>query len=510
MKKRVLFSLFDQKNAVVYAKQLVVLGWEIIASKETYDLLKQNCIPVVDISYFLKIKDKYPFPPTLHPMMELALTTGQGKSIDFVYITNYPLSKGNDVGGNTILALAAKGKRIVVFNRKDMGKVVKTLKSNNNEIPPFFRQQLIDKVYAKIAGHYTSLIHSVADTEIPEIIIGEKFKPLLEGENPYQIPADIFRRSNKDVLSLSSFKQISGDLLCYTNTADFDCILHTMCLLVGAFKKHYRKIPYIAIAAKHGNPTGLAINWNFPSVAIKNALFGNPLAIFGGEVIVNFSINEKLSKMLIEDKKRRRLLGNSKWSLDLVVASDFNQKAVKILSKSQRLKLLKNKNLINPNLSREAWAYRMVRGGFLRQPPNNYVLDLNRSDSELQLPGSNQMDSLIIAWAVAWTSSHGGNEIAIAKNRMLLAAGGGPSTIDACRIAINRSNACGHNLQGSVFAANAFFPFIDAPTELIKAGCVCGLVPKGGRNFGLVKDYFKKHRTIISYLAEGFRGFCRH
>lgn len=510
MKKRVLFSLFDQNNAIAYAKQLVALGWEIIATKETSSLLKKNNIPVIDIASFLKIKDEYPFPPTLHPMMELALSTEQGKTIDFVYITNYPLSKGNDVGGHTILALAAKGKRIVVFNRKDMEKVIKTLKDSNNEIPPFFRQQLINKVNGKIARHYMSLIPDVAGADIFQVIIGERFKPLLEGENPYQVPADMFRRYNKDSLRLPNFKQISGCLPCYTNAADFDCILNTMCLLAGAFKKHYGRTPYIAIAAKHGNPVGLAIDWASPGAAIKKSLFGNPLAIFGGEVIVNFSINEKLAKTLIEDRRRKRLLGNSKWSLDLVIAPDFSQKAVKILTESKRLKVFKNKSLTHPSLNRERWSYRMVRGGFLRQPPNSYILDINKNDSGLKLPCSNYLDSLIIAWSVAWTSSHGGNEIAIAKNRMLLAAGGGPSTIDACHIAINRSKAYGHNLQGSVFAADAFFPFTDAPVELVKAGCVCGLVPKGGRNFGLVEDYFRKHRTKVFYLDERFRGFCRH
>ncbi len=509
-KRKAIFSLFDQENAVFYAKELVALNWEIIATQETYDLLRKNKIPVTNISCFLKVKKEYPFPPTLHPSIELALTVNSEDSIDLVYVTTYPLSKGNDVGGHTILALGGKGKRIVVFNKEGMKKVIQDLKYNRNQVFSSLRQQLIDKVYCKIATHYLSLIQDPKNFEDTEIIKGEKVISLSEGENPYQVPSDFFQITDEDALAISNFKQISAISPCYTNMADFDCILQTLCLSTRAFTKYYKKAPYIVIAAKHGNPCGLAIDWNSPEIAIDKALFGHPAAIFGGETLVNFFINEKLAKKLISSNKRKSLLGSSKWSLDLIIAPGFSQEAVKMLKKRQRLGLFENKRLTASYLNKSKYSYRMVRGGFLRQPPNNYILDFTEIDSEFSLPDSDYLDSLIIAWATAWTSFHGGNEVAIAKNRMLLSAGGGPATIDSCSTVINRAKKCGHNLQDSVFAADAFFPFSDAPEKLIKAGCIYGIVPKGGKNFELIGTFFKKNNVKVFYLPEKFRGFFRH
>lgn len=509
-KRKAIFSLSDQENALTYARELIGLGWKIIATSETRDLLKENNVPVEDISDFFKIKDKYPFPPTLHPFLELILTTEHVDAVDLVYVTTYPLSKGNDIGGHAILALAAKGRRIVISDKKDMGDVIQILKMNNNEISQPLRRQLIDKVYAKAAKHYLSLIQSSETAENTQIIIGAHAASLSEGENPYQVPSDLFRVDDDDALALSNFRQASGDLPCYTNMADLDCLLQTLCLVTSAFIKRYEKVPNIAIAAKHGNSCGLAIDWSSPEIAVENALSANPIAIFGGEVIVNFSINKKLAELLVSSSKRESSLGDPNWSLDLIVAQNFEQEAIEILKNRKRLKLFKNENLTRPYLGRSKWSYRMVRGGFLRQPPGNYILDFGGSGFEFSLPDSNCLDSLIIAWATAWTSFHGGNEVAIAKDRMLLSAAGGPATIDACHIAIDRAKRCGRDLQNSVFAADAFFPFRDAPEELIKAGCAYGIAPKGGKNFEEIKGCFKKHSVGVYYLPEQFRGFCRH
>lgn len=54
------------------------------------------------------------------------------------------------LGGHTLLALAAKGNRIVVSNQEDMDSVVKQLLQNGNEIKPELRQRLIVQAYEKI------------------------------------------------------------------------------------------------------------------------------------------------------------------------------------------------------------------------------------------------------------------------------------------------------------------------------------------------------------------------
>jgi len=503
-KKLALFSLYDQENCTSYARQLIDLGWGIVATKETGDILKDAGIKAVTgVSEFLGIEDNYPFPPTLHPKMELVLTTDQDDRIDLVYDTTYPLAKGNDVGGHTLLALAAKGTRIVVADKQDMERVIDALKNNMNAITPSFRQELIDKAYARISRHYYSLTKLKGDESSLKVI------PLKEGENPYQSPAYLWQTSDSDPLGLANFEQLSGNPPCFTNMADFDSILQIFCSVSEAFQKYYGKLPYIAIAAKHGNPCGFAIDWSSPGRAVRNALFGNPGAIWGGEIIVDFPITAGLAKNLLSSDERKEALGSSQWMLDLIIAPDFESEAIGILGKRGARKLFRNEALRRPSLPNGV-SSRMVRGGVLRQPFPTYIVDLKAGAADFPLPDSAYVDSLLIAWATSWFSNHGGNEVAIAKERKLLSAGGGPSTIDACAMAVIRAKKSGHDVTGSVFVADAFFPFTDGPEELIKAGCIYGIVPEGGKNFKLVKKCFGKNKVKVFYLPERYRGFCRH
>ena len=196
--------------------------------------------------------------------------------------------------------------------------------------------------------------------------------------------------------------------------------------------------------------------------------------------------------------------------LDIIIAPHFTKKASCVLSNRKMRKLLENKALFSPFLSKTKYAYRFLRGGFLRQPPNNYVLDFKETELIGVKLNNSTIDSLIIAWSVAWSSNHGGNEIAIAKAGQLLGVGGGPSTVEAAYVAVTRSKRCGHNLIDSVFAANAFFPFIDAPKILAGQKAMAGLVPEGGKNTNFVKNFLRKKNIRMVYLSEQYRGFSRH
>ncbi|MCH2392847.1 MAG: hypothetical protein MK238_09990, partial [Nitrospinales bacterium] len=326
----------------------------------------------------------------------------------------------------------------------------------------------------------------------------------------YQAPAHLLTFENSDDLCLGKFKQLSGIKPCFTNMADLDSLVKLMCVLVETFLKNDSKAPYITIAAKHGNPCGLSLSWETPEKSIDGALFGNPRAIWGGEIITNFSISEEIGFMLFQSQKRNEALGDSHWMLDLVVAPEFQSDAIRILGKRNSRKLFQNENLFDPRLEQEPWSYRPIRGGYLRQPPNHLVLNWQEFPN---LPDNIEkavIDSMVVAWAVAWHSNHGGNEVSIVKDGNLLAVGGGPSTVDAITTAFVRANTCGHDLIGSVFAADAFFPFTDAPEIIVRAGCTHGIVPKGGKNFQLVEDFFAQEKIRVLFLPEEYRGFCRH
>ena len=499
-----LFSLNEPNDGLEFAHGLLSLGWRIVATQNVAATLAESGIQAEVVSQFLGIQESYPFPPTLHPKMELALTTFETTSIDLVFDTTYPLSKGNDVGGHTLLALAAKGNRIVVSNREDMDRVVRQLLQNENEIETELRERLIVQAYEKISNHYQALAHQEEPNHATPTY------ELMEGENPYQAPAHLLAVRDSGDLGLDKFKQLSGTKPCFTNMADLDSLIKLMCVLVETFLTNEGKAPYITIAAKHGNPCGLSLSWDVPGESVDRALFSNPRAIWGGEVITNFPISEEIAHKLFQSQKRNKILGDSYWMLDLVAAPEFEQGAIRLLGKRSSRKLFQNSALFEPRLDRSPWVYRPVRGGYLRQPPNHFILNWSAFPNLSGDVKKAVVDSMVVAWAVAWHSNHGGNEVSLVKDCNLLAVGGGPSTVDAIATALQRAKVCGHDLSGSVFAADAFFPFTDVPGILAQAGCAYGIVPKGGKSFEKIEELFTRERVKVLFLPEEYRGFCRH
>ena len=507
MKGRALFSLYDTSRAVEFAEQLIKSDWEIIGSDETVKVLKANNIPVSNITDFINTKENFGFPPTLHPKIELALTDDCKNRIDLVYILTYPLSEGIDVGGHTILALAAKGGRIPITNNNDMELVVKEIVKKGT-ISKSLCSEYIYKANYVNAKHYASVIKN---QDNHEILFGNKSYNLLTGENPYQVPASAFISEHSDSLSLFSLKKVSGEEPCFTNMADADCILQTLCFSAEAFNLNIGKIPYICIAAKHGNACGMGVSFESAESAIEIALWGNPRSIWGGELITNFLVDKKLAEILLQSSKREKIFNSAFWMLDLIIAPSFSNDAINILGKRKRRKLFENSALTKPFIKVINNSFRMVRGGFLRQPSASYILNLKEcSNVNLNNFDKDKIVSTIIAWVVAFTSNHGGNEVAIAKNNNLLGVGGGPSTLEAANVAIKRALECSHNCTNAVFAADAFFPFDDAPKALVEAGCNAGIVPGGGKMFNDIKKYFSDNNVQCVFIPEKYRGFCRH
>lgn len=506
MNRKALFSLNQLEKVEDFAKTLIHSGWEIIASRETEHRLLTQQLPVTDIAAFVGITERYPFPPTLHPKIEMALTGNDEPRIDLVYVIPYPRSSGNDVGGRTLLALAAKGNRIPVMDIKDMETVVEQI-SKSGCLDPIFHQHLIHKTNKLIARHYADL--TSADDQSVALFFAHHYQ-LKNGENPYQVPSDLLSESEPISLSIPSFRKVAGESPCFTNIADADSILDTLCRLSEGFYKRFGKTPFMCIAAKHGNACGAAYHWNDPIQAIDQALFGNPRAVWGGEVIVNFAIDATSAESLFKSARRKEILGTENWMLDLILAPQFSPDALDILGKRTARKLLEHEGLFKPLLPETRWSYRMVRGGVLRQPPANYILNFEDTHPLLANISDVEAGTLLVAWAAAWSANVGGNEVAIAKDARLLGIGGGPSTVDAALTAVRRAHDCGHDLEGSYFAVDAFFPHIDAPEILVQNGIKCGIAPSGGINGGDIEEYFRRNGVNVVFLPEQYRGFCRH
>ena len=478
VKRYALFSVNQTENIAEFAKSVSALGWSIVATDQPLKVLRDAGIDVMSVAEFVGVREEYGFPPTLHPKIEYALTAKEpNERIELVYNITYSLDVGNDVGGHTLLALAVKGNRVPVSTYDDMNEVAAAIEKLGG-IPAGLRDTLVEKASLKISKHYGMLLSQNCGS-----LVFSRAYGLLNGENPYQLPAELMSEDGcADSLALHKFQLLTDNKPCFTNMADLDCIVETISKAAQAFILNRGGMPFITIAAKHGNACGIGVDWDNPLTAIKKALWGNPLAVWGGEIAVNFKLDRTACAMLYSSEERLKMCGSDKWMLDVLAAPEIEMSGLNILTRQKNTKIFVNAAMLAPKIPVGKLVYRFVHGGALRQAANNYVLDIKNA-WRLQRPiTEEEIDSIIIAWACAFTSFHGGNEIAIASGRQLLCAGGGPSTVDAAETAVQRGCKYGKMLKGASFAADAFFPFTDAVEVLLKAGCTSGVAPAGGIN----------------------------
>jgi AICAR transformylase/IMP cyclohydrolase PurH len=423
MARTALLSVPDFPGLAGFATRLHAAGWKLIATRNVCLALATEGVPAIDVAEFNGVSDIFPFPPTLHPRMEAALTAPTADRIDLVFDLPYGLDQGVDVGGWTLLELGAKGHRLVVYTSDDMAHVLAEIEAGRS---PWEDAALLQALADKVRlGHVRQLAALLQrDGQGGRWAAGfESIRALLWGENPYQAPAFLTGEGVADPLSIPSFDQVSGIPPCFTNLADLDSMLHCLTLVCESSQKTFGEVPFVAAAGKHGNPCGLAISWTSPVDALTKALYGDPVAVWGGEFLCNFRIDDELASLLVQDPARQSLAGDANWMLDLVAVPSLTPGARETLGKRGSRKVLVNEHLLSPAVA-TGTMWRHVRGGALRQPRPDYVLNLAHTGFPRE-----KASSLITAWAAAFSSSSGGNEIALSRGGRLLSLGGGPSTV---------------------------------------------------------------------------------
>ncbi len=118
-------------------------------------------------------------------------------------------------------------------------------------------------------------------------------------------------------------------------------------------------------------------------------------------------------------------------------------------------------------------------------------------------PSPSQIEDLVFANIIVKHSKS--NAIVIAKNRQLCASGiGQTSRVDALKQAIEKAHSFGFDLNGSVMASDAYFPFADSVEIAHKAG-ITAIVQPGGS----VKDQDSIDYCSSNGIAMVFTGI-RH
>ena len=249
MPKLALFSVDSRQPVTDFARALISRGWQVLATDAPLEAIRKSGLPVVSLAEFTGYADAHPFPATLHPKIEAALTDEKSaQRIELVYDIVYGPHAGIDVGGNSLLALAVKGKRVAVPSSAAMRSVIASL-SAEGEVPEQLRQSLAKETLSAIAGYYAQALGLWTGMQA-ECLIADTLSELANGENPYQ-RAWLMGLREAEEMGLPGFRHLAGPQPCFTNLADLDALTEVMIKITGAFRLNYAKIPFICLIAKH-------------------------------------------------------------------------------------------------------------------------------------------------------------------------------------------------------------------------------------------------------------------
>ena len=559
MKKRfVIISVYNKTGIVAVADRLVALGYCIIASGGTANLLDSHGIAVIPTAKFV---NRYAYKlladcgMTITPEIEEALSgaildhrvatisrdvdgglLAKKKHvadlakylmtwIDMVIVDFYPfestIAKPDitlaeavdqiDVGGPHMIHSGAKGAaegRIVICDLADCGWVLDQMeKSPEQDLDQPTKENLAAKADF-VVGKYCTAVATYRSAGEYVGIFGKRVATCKYGENAHQTPAELFSCGTNDPLALDKFQVVEGTPPSYNNLCDLDRLLQTMTHIAAAFGRNAGKIPPIAIGAKHGNACGVSAGeTETPAIHTKRMMAGDPLAIFCGVVMTNFVIDQECVEAL------------SGKMLDGIIAPGFADGTIATLRrKGDKCRFIRNEQLLRLDEAclDNAVRFRYVRGGFLRQPNYVFVPNLTSDSgfkSGLKIFGPVVLQSvmdMLLAWAIGSTSNS--NTITLVKDGMLIGNGvGQQDRVGAAKLAIERATRSKHNINGAAAYSDSFFPFPDGPQALIDAGVKAILTSSGSIKDKLTIDLCVEHGVSLCMIPDQVgRGFFGH
>jgi len=222
--------------------------------------------------------------------------------------------------------------------------------------------------------------------------------------------------------------------------------------------------------------------------AWKDALAGDPVSAFGGVLITNEIIDEATAEEI------------NKLFFEIILAPDYNNDALTILKTKKNRIILKRKAGELPDK-----VFRSLLNGVIVQDKDTRTEgagDFKVMTKHVPAGGENE-DLLFANKVVKHTKS---NAIVLAKNKQLIASGvGQTSRVDALKQAIVKAAEFGFDLNASVMASDAFFPFADSVEIADKAGITAVIQPGGSIRDQDSIDYCNEQD--IAMVFTGIRHF---
>lgn len=482
---RALISVSNKEGMVAFANGLSDLKIDIVSTGGSAKRLQDSGIKVTEI------EDVTKFPEcldgrvkTLHPNIFagiLAMRDNESHmstldkfditTVDIVAVNLYPfketICKENvtfeeaieniDIGGPSMLRAAAKNYKdvAVIIDPNDYEKVLDELKKTGS-ISLETKYELAVKVFMETSA-YDALIYSYLskkiDNKFPEklTLTYEKQQDMRYGENPHQ-NACFYKEVNGYKNGVTNGEQLHGKELSYNNINDMNGAINLV--------KEFRDKP-VSVAIKHSSPCGVGIDVDLYG-AYRKAYTGDPVSIFGGIVATNQVVDEKTAVKMNE------------IFLEVIIAKDFTQSALDILTQKANLRLVKLENIDTP-LDKEIMT-KKVSGGLLVQDIDVVSIGNDFEVVTERIPTKLEIEDMLFSMKVCKHTSS--NAIVFAKSGGTIAIGGGQvSRVWSVENCVNHSDP--KDVKGAVMASDAFFPFRDGVDLAIKAGITAIIQPGG-------------------------------
>ncbi|MEL6653195.1 MAG: bifunctional phosphoribosylaminoimidazolecarboxamide formyltransferase/IMP cyclohydrolase [Bacteroidota bacterium] len=352
-----------------------------------------------------------------------------------------------DIGGIALIRAAAKNFQYVccVPSAEYYTELAEMLASGEGSLSLAQRRYFAGAAF-DVSSHYDTHIHAYLAPESDSLKVSVRNPQTLRyGENPHQ-EARFYGKLEEELL------QIHGKPLSYNNLVDIEGALQ----LVDEFTDE----PFFAVI-KHTNPCGAATGTNLLE-AWKRALAGDPVSAFGGILACNGIVEADVAAEM------------DKLFFEVLIAKDFTPEALEILQKKKKRILLKRVANHQPS-----HIVKTVVNGFLMQDKDQKKI----SEADFAVKSSRQptaAEKADIIFGDTVCKHLKSNAIGIVKNGQLIGSGmGQTSRIDALKHAILKAEEKGFDLQGSVLASDAFFPFADS-VELAHSKGISIVVQPGG------------------------------
>ena len=499
--KQALISVSDKRGVLEFAQGLAAQGVNLLSTGGTAKMLRDAGLTVTEIG------DYTGFPEmldgrvkTLHPKVHggilarrdlpehMATIAAHGiPMIDLVCVNLYPFAatiakdgvtladaiENIDIGGPAMVRSSAKNYAgvAIVTDPEDYAPLLAEMQANAGALQLGTRFNLAKKAFTHTA-RYDGMIanwltgldegaeaqpEAVAPT--PAIfpaklqLAFDRTEILRYGENSHQSAA-FYREPNPLAGSIAAYTQLQGKELSYNNIADSDAAWEC----VKSFD-----VPACVIV-KHANPCGVAIDGSLLG-AYEKSFKTDSTSAFGqcglgfGEVgidVVN-AMNER------------------KHFVEVLIAPSFTAEAKAALAAKQNLRVL----VVPISRVLNTLEFKRVGGGLLVQTPDDFTAQASglKIVTKVQ-PTAQQIEDLLFAERVAKFVKS--NAIVFCGNGMTLGVGAGQmSRVDSTKIASIKAQHAGLDLNGSVVASDAFFPFRDGVDVLAAAGAKAVIQPGG-------------------------------